>query len=190
MTVQTAPVSRSRWEYTASSLGRGPPPKRFAFLQSGEEISLGRDVSCDVRIRLPAVSRVHCKIIACENKVRVTRLLLGGRPVEIAPGVIAIPAPQVWLLNVSKTGKTQVNGAAISEPTLAFHTDEFTVATRNFRIRYESGFQDIEEVRAEHWVVTDALATPAPLLRSCSPRYPTQSGGCTSSTPQLVPAQG
>jgi len=51
-------------------LGLAHTAQPSAFLQSGEEISLGRDVSCDVRIRLPAVSRVHCKIIACDNKVR------------------------------------------------------------------------------------------------------------------------
>ena len=38
-------------------------------LQSGEEVTLGRDPQCDVRVRLPAVSRVHCKIIEFEGKV-------------------------------------------------------------------------------------------------------------------------
>ena len=53
----------------------------------------------------------------------------------------------MWLLNVSKTGRTQVNGATITEPTLMFQADEFTVATRNFRIRYEPAFADVEEAR-------------------------------------------
>jgi len=56
----------------------------------------------------------------------------------------------VWLINVSKTGKTQVNGESIVEPTLMFHKDEFTVSTRNFRIRYEPDFEEFEEVGGRH----------------------------------------
>lgn len=114
--------------------------------QSGEEISLGRDVQCDVRIRLPAVSRVHCRIIARDDKVRCLPML-GACPTRRCEHSPVPRSRQVWLINVSKTGKTQVNGETIVEPTLMFHKDEFTVATRNFRIRYEPGFEEFEEVR-------------------------------------------
>ncbi len=38
-------------------------------VENEEAISLGRDLSCEIRIRLPAVSRVHAKLVARDSKV-------------------------------------------------------------------------------------------------------------------------
>lgn len=49
----------------------GPPGTSQTLEVRGQELRVGRDESCDVILPSPAVSRVHVRVVPCENGLRV-----------------------------------------------------------------------------------------------------------------------
>ncbi|KAF0881113.1 KI67 protein, partial [Crocuta crocuta] len=72
----------------------------------------GRGIECDIRIQLPVVSKLHCKI--------------------------EINGQEAILFNFSSANPTQVNGSAIDKPVQLKHGDVITIVDRSFRYENES----------------------------------------------------
>ncbi|XP_069867518.1 proliferation marker protein Ki-67 isoform X2 [Dipodomys merriami] len=74
--------------------------------------SFGRDIECDIRIQLPVVSKLHCRI--------------------------EVSGQEATLYNFSSTNPTQLNGSAIDKPVHLKHGDVITIIDRSFRYEKES----------------------------------------------------
>lgn len=84
-----------------------------AFLEGNIALQLlmYSDGSCDVHIKLDAVAPFHCKLERMED----------GR---------------VFVESLSKTAKTFLNGAPVTERTFVAHDSLLTVVDRNFKFLY------------------------------------------------------
>ncbi|KAM4851860.1 proliferation marker protein Ki-67 [Thomomys bottae] len=98
-----------------------PPGRLVTIKRSGEDgacfplslssCSFGRDIECDIRIQLPVVSKLHCRIEVREQ--------------------------EATLYNFSSTNPTQLNGSVIEKPVLLEHGDVITIIDRSFRYEKE-----------------------------------------------------
>ncbi|XP_012877335.1 PREDICTED: antigen KI-67 [Dipodomys ordii] len=70
------------------------------------------DIECDIRIQLPVVSKLHCRI--------------------------EVSGQEATLYNFSSTNPTQLNGSAIDKPVHLKHGDVITIIDRSFRYEKES----------------------------------------------------
>lgn len=75
-----------------------------------EQCIIGRSECCDIRIQLPTVSGIHCKIVRGENG-------------------------EITIENISKTSGITLNGKEIGNgyPTDLKHGDIFTIGDRDFK---------------------------------------------------------
>ncbi|XP_066094448.1 proliferation marker protein Ki-67 isoform X2 [Saccopteryx bilineata] len=126
----------------------GPPGRLVTIRRSGVDglhfplslrtCSFGRSIECDIRIQLPVVSKLHCRIEIKEQKAVLT--------------------------NFSSTNPTQVNGSAVEGPVELKHGDLITIIDRSFR--YENDSQQIRRRSAEFPGQRREQASPRRVSRS------------------------
>ncbi|XP_048193502.1 proliferation marker protein Ki-67-like [Perognathus longimembris pacificus] len=106
----------------------GPPGRLVTIKRSGVDgarfplslssCSFGRDIECDIRIQLPVVSKLHCRI--------------------------EVSGQEATLYNFSSTNPTQLNGSAIDKPVHLKHGDVITIIDRSFRYEKETPQDEIK----------------------------------------------
>lgn len=113
-----------------------------------DEVTMGREGDCDIRIRIPAVSRQHARLHFDGRKVRPRT----GRGSEIRAACSLVgthsqarlrfaapplPRPQVvWLTNLSKSNPTVLQGKPLATSRPLAHGDTFSILGRSFRWEY------------------------------------------------------
>ncbi|XP_048192034.1 proliferation marker protein Ki-67 [Perognathus longimembris pacificus] len=106
----------------------GPPGRLVTIKRSGVDgarfplslssCSFGRDIECDIRIQLPVVSKLHCRI--------------------------EVSGQEATLYNFSSINPTQLNGSAIDKPVHLKHGDVITIIDRSFRYEKETPQDEIK----------------------------------------------
>ncbi|XP_066210635.1 proliferation marker protein Ki-67 isoform X2 [Saccopteryx leptura] len=147
----------------------GPPGRLVTIRRSGVDglhfplslrtCSFGRSIECDIRIQLPVVSKLHCRIEIKEQKAVLT--------------------------NFSATNPTQVNGSAVEGPVELRHGDLITIIDRSFR--YENDSQQIRRKSAEFPGQRREQASPRRLSRSSFSSQPDgEVQGASDARAQLI----